>query len=85
MIGDWRLNHSTLVVTLEPCPMCAAAGGFAGSDHIVFGASVADARNAGFTELQEPCKTIFDVSKLNPTVYPGIMQADCVALFDAPV
>jgi tRNA(adenine34) deaminase len=22
-IGDWRLNHCTLVVTLEPCTMCA--------------------------------------------------------------
>lgn len=22
-IGDWRLNHCTLVVTLEPCAMCA--------------------------------------------------------------
>ena len=22
-IGDWRLNQCTLVVTLEPCPMCA--------------------------------------------------------------
>lgn len=22
-LGDWRLNHCTLVVTLEPCPMCA--------------------------------------------------------------
>ena len=21
--GDWRLNHCTLVVTLEPCAMCA--------------------------------------------------------------
>lgn len=23
VIGDWRLNHCTVVVTLEPCPMCA--------------------------------------------------------------
>lgn len=22
-VDDWRLNHCTLVVTLEPCPMCA--------------------------------------------------------------
>ena len=22
-IGDWRLNHCSLAVTLEPCPMCA--------------------------------------------------------------
>lgn len=24
-IGDWRLNGATLVVTKEPCPMCAGA------------------------------------------------------------
>src|SRR5690349_8547900 len=24
-LGDWRLNPCTLVVTLEPCPMCAGA------------------------------------------------------------
>ncbi len=24
-VADWRLNHCTLVVTLEPCPMCAGA------------------------------------------------------------
>lgn len=22
-VGDWRLNHCSLAVTLEPCPMCA--------------------------------------------------------------
>lgn len=25
LLGDWRLNRCTLLVTLEPCPMCAGA------------------------------------------------------------
>ncbi len=25
LLGDWRLNQCTLLVTLEPCPMCAGA------------------------------------------------------------
>ena len=25
VVGDWRLDHCTVVVTLEPCPMCAGA------------------------------------------------------------
>ncbi|GAB6178991.1 tRNA adenosine(34) deaminase TadA [Desulfotomaculum defluvii] len=25
LMGDWRLNHATLYVTIEPCAMCAGA------------------------------------------------------------
>ncbi len=38
-VGDWRLNHCTLVVTLEPCPMCAGAIVSARLGRVVFGAS----------------------------------------------
>jgi tRNA(adenine34) deaminase len=37
-IGDWRLTRHTLVVTLEPCAMCAMAAVWARIDRIVFGA-----------------------------------------------
>jgi tRNA(adenine34) deaminase len=37
-IGDWRLNGHTLVVTLEPCPMCAGAAVWSRLDRIVYGA-----------------------------------------------
>ncbi len=37
--GDWRLNGHTLVVTLEPCAMCAMAAVWARVDRIVYGAS----------------------------------------------
>lgn len=38
-ISDWRLNHCTLVVTLEPCPMCAGLIVNARVGRVVFGAS----------------------------------------------
>ena len=38
-IGDWRLAGHTLVVTLEPCAMCAMAAVWARVDRIVYGAS----------------------------------------------
>jgi tRNA(adenine34) deaminase len=37
--GDWRLEGHTLVVTLEPCPMCAGAAVLARLDRIVYGAA----------------------------------------------
>jgi tRNA(adenine34) deaminase len=38
-LGDWRLSGTTLVVTLEPCPMCAGALVNARVDHLVYGAT----------------------------------------------
>jgi len=37
-LGDWRLNHCTLVVTLEPCAMCAGLIVNARVGRVVFGA-----------------------------------------------
>ena len=36
--GSWRLQDCTLVVTLEPCPMCAGASVMSRLGRIVFGA-----------------------------------------------
>jgi tRNA(adenine34) deaminase len=36
--GDWRFNGCTLIVTLEPCPMCAGALVQARMGRVVFGA-----------------------------------------------
>ena len=38
MVGDWRLSECTLYVTLEPCPMCAAACREARLQLVIWGA-----------------------------------------------
>jgi tRNA(adenine34) deaminase len=38
-LGRWRLDNHALVVTLEPCPMCAGAAWAARIPLIVFGAA----------------------------------------------
>ncbi len=48
-IGDWRLEGHTLVVTLEPCAMCAMAAVWARIETIVFGA--ADPKAGAVTSL----------------------------------
>jgi tRNA(adenine34) deaminase len=48
-IGEWRLTGHTLVVTLEPCPMCAGAAVLARLDRLVYGA--ADPRAGGAWSL----------------------------------
>jgi tRNA(adenine34) deaminase len=38
-LGSWRLTGCALVVTLEPCPMCAGAAVAAQLDLVAFGAA----------------------------------------------
>jgi tRNA(adenine34) deaminase len=38
-LGSWRLEGCTLVVTLEPCPMCAGAAWASRLDRVVYGAA----------------------------------------------
>ncbi len=46
-IGHWRLDDCTLVVTLEPCTMCAGAMVNARLGHLVYGATDPKAGAAG--------------------------------------
>ncbi|WP_144672727.1 nucleoside deaminase [Arthrobacter sp. U41] len=75
--GDgWRLADCTLVVTLEPCAMCAGAVVLARIPRVVFGAWDEKAGAAG---------SVFDVlreRRLNHwvEVYGGIREQECAAL-----
>ena len=77
-VGEWRLNGCALVVTLEPCTMCAGAVVLARLDRLVFGAYDAKAGAVG---------SLWDVvrdRRLNhrPEVVGGVLEAECASLLD---
>jgi tRNA(adenine34) deaminase len=74
--GRWRLDGCTLLVTLEPCTMCAGAVGLARVDRLVFGA---------FDDKAGAVGSLWDVlrdRRLNhrPEVLGGVLEARCAAL-----
>jgi tRNA(adenine34) deaminase len=74
--GTWRLDGCTLVVTLEPCTMCAGALVLARVDRLVFGAPDPKAGAVG---------SLWDVvrdRRLNhrPEVVPGVLATECADL-----
>jgi len=76
VVGSWRLDGTTLVVTLEPCPMCAGALVAARVDRVVFGA--ADPKAGACGSLYNLCVD----PRLNHEVdvVPGVRAAEAAAL-----
>jgi tRNA(adenine34) deaminase len=77
--AEWRLEGCTLVVTLEPCTMCAGALVLSRVDRVVFGAYDAKAGAVG---------SLWDVvrdRRLNhrPEVVAGVLAEESTALLDA--
>ena len=77
--GSWRLDGCTLVVTLEPCPMCAGAISLARVDRVVFGAWNDEYGAAG---------SMWDLLRdrrlsHRPEVIPGVLAEECSALLTA--
>jgi tRNA(adenine34) deaminase len=75
-LGSWRLTGLTLVVTLEPCTMCAGAVTAARLARVVYGAEDPKAGAVG---------SLWDVlrdARLNhrPDVIGGVLADECGAL-----
>lgn len=74
--GEWRLEGCTLVVTLEPCTMCAGAAVLSRVERVVFGA---------FDEKAGAAGSLWDVvrdRRLNhrPEVIAGVLESEATAL-----
>jgi tRNA(adenine34) deaminase len=76
--GDWHLAEHTLVVTLEPCPMCAGAVMAARVARVVFGAWDPKAGASG---------SVYDISRdrrlpHRSEVVGGVLEGACAELLD---
>ena len=75
-VGAQRLPEYDLYITLEPCPMCAAAISFARIRRVVFGAS--DPKSGGITS---PMK-MYEHAQIHhkPEILAGVMACECSQL-----
>ncbi len=78
-VGEWRLTGCTLVVTLEPCTMCAGAPVLARVDRLVF---------AAYDDKAGAVGSLWDVvrdRRLNhrPEVLGGVLAEESTALLAA--
>jgi tRNA(adenine34) deaminase len=78
VLGSWRLTGATLVVTLEPCPMCAGALVASRAARVVYGTSNPDAGSCG--SLYNLCVD----PRLNHEVevVHGVRAQECAALLE---
>jgi len=79
VVGSWRLARHALVVTLEPCPMCAGAAWAARIPIVVFGAADPKAGAAG---------TLYNFAadprlNHNAEVVRGVNAEECAELLEA--
>jgi tRNA(adenine34) deaminase len=74
-LGSWRLEGCALVVTLEPCPMCAGAIVNARIEELVYGAD--DPKAGAVRTLYALCED----ARLNHRleVVPGVLAEACAA------
>lgn len=76
-----NLSGCTLYSTTEPCPMCLSAIHWSKIERVVFGATIADAADAGFCELFVDAKILAEMGKSHLKVESGLLQKECAALF----
>ena len=77
-LGDWRLTGCTLVVTLEPCVMCAGASQAARIPKVIFGAydEAVGAAGSRYDLLRD------DKLGQQTEVIGGVLQQECAELIE---
>lgn len=76
--GDWRLETSTLVVTLEPCAMCMGAIALARVQRVIYGAR--DPRLGACGSALELGPGASTIAPHLQSVEGGLMEEECSAV-----
>jgi tRNA(Arg) A34 adenosine deaminase TadA len=79
--GDIHLEGAIVATTCEPCPMCMSALHWACVDTVYYGATIADADDAGFNELDLPAAELLRLGHSRVKLIPRLLPEECKALF----
>jgi tRNA(adenine34) deaminase len=74
-LGGWRIVHSVMYVTLEPCPMCCGGILHGRLDGLVFGAY--DKKSGSVCSVQEMFSYPYNH---HPEIVGGFLQEECSAI-----
>ncbi len=80
-LGTIDLCGCTIYSTCEPCPMCFSACHWAKISTVVYGASIKDAKEAGFNELCISTQRIKDLGDSQVKIIKNSQEEDCLELF----
>lgn len=75
------LSGCRMYTTCEPCPMCASAIHWARFDAVYCGATIADAQQAGFNELELAIEELYKRGGSKVQVHRNLLTPECAALF----
>ncbi len=79
--GAVHLIGTSVATTCEPCPMCMAALHWAQVKTVYFGATIADAQDAGFNELKLPAAELLQRGGSRVRLVGGVLVDECRQLF----
>ncbi len=80
-LNNIDLSGCVMYATCEPCPMCLSAIHWSRISRVVFGASIADAADAGFNELRVEAAALVRLGGSSLEVEGGLLGGECRELF----
>lgn len=81
-VGNIFLDEAIVATTCEPCPMCMSALHWARVGTVYYGATIADADEAGFNELNLSATELVRIGGSPVKLVPMLLHEECKGLFE---